>query len=317
MTFPPYQQQPVPPYQQPMQPYPQQMYPGQPYAPPAIEEQSKPVEWEGDPSEIFSTRRPSISWGTVRQPVPFGTRRLLAVYESPVVKQGMDYSTKKLATWPDGNPKFQVIIGVIDEAGEENGYYMGRPSAAMAAMKDAIDRTGIDVEPGVLIDVTYTHDQQGMDKDKEPAKQFAINLYSFEDGKAYMTAAQRAVVERKLAAKSEVPPAPPAPPPVGGLGAPGTQPVAPQGVPLMPGPIPVAPQWVSPQVAAQQAPAQPPPPTPVAPQQVPGMFGGYSVEQLGMLRAFSPEQMTMLGHDPAKVAAAVAEGVATGQLPPF
>jgi len=313
----PYAQQPQPQYAQPnylqhpyQQPYQQQL--------PMQQEPPQPAQWEGSPEDIFATRRPSISWGTVREPVPFGTRRLLAVYSAPRVEQGRKYGTNVLDTWPDGNPKFQVVIGVIGEDGEEYGYYMGRPSAATAAMKSAQDATGVPVELGTLIDVTYTHDQQGPDKSKEPAKQFTIALYPYETGKQYMSPAQRLAIERKMTVSEA---AAPPPPPVGGF-APETvaaQPV-PSYTPVTEDPWAMPPRQNTANVATPQrvtVTGPMPPMNPVAAQGVPATFEGYTVELLAVLGVLEPHQLSSLGHDAGKVASAVAQAKAAGALPPF
>jgi hypothetical protein len=179
-----------PQYQQPQYPQPQYPQPNQhgsilppihtygqqtPQNYPPQQEQPQTPKWDG--GKAFGNESyPSISWGTLTQPVPFGTRRWLLVIAIPEVKAAFKFQQgqsgpRVLDKWPDGNQKWNVYVRVVDENGAVHNYVVKRPSAPYAAIVAEQERTGVEVGLGGILDITYTHDvpTQGAS-----AKQFAV-----------------------------------------------------------------------------------------------------------------------------------------------
>jgi len=336
-----YPQQPYPPQQYPAQPsypppYPPQQpaQPGyqqpqyqQPQYPPQAPQQpqqppQQPAQWQGTGDPFGAQKRPSISWGTLQQPVPHGTRRWLLVYQAPEVIQKRDFDTQQLEFWPDtGAPVWQVVTGVIDENGEDRGLFCGRPSAMAAAIQVAQEAAGSNVEPGGILDVTYTHDKPDPAKPRmTPAKQFAVVYVPPAQAATMMTPAQQQAWEGKRrtspAGQTFGPPpaqqGPPQQPQASAQQGPPQQPQygPPQGQQAPQGPPAAPPQYGPPQ--GQQGPPQGPPPQQAGPD-----LQGFTVAQLTALRGLEDNQLVALGQDVAKVRYVANVAQAAGLLPPF
>lgn len=351
-------------YQQPQQyGQPQYQAPQQPQQTP-----QQPYVWQGTGDPLGAPKRPSISWGSIGQPVPVGTRRLLAVYEPASVRQQQDFDTGMPKVYPDtGLPVLQVVLGVVDENGEDRGLYFGRPSAGQAALLAAQEASGALFVAGSLIDITYVGDKPDPTNPKKaPAKQFQAAHWPGPACQQYMTQPQLATLQRHLSQPrptdalgngAAVQPAPPAqqplPPVQNPTGAPGAAvqryqqavqapappaysqpgPVPPGGQQFAGAPAPNLPQAVQnvqqtfPGAQVVQQPAAPPqygppaqvaPPAPAPAGRTPERtFQGYSAVQLAGLSQLDEATRIALGHDAARVEAAMREAVAAGALPPF
>jgi hypothetical protein len=94
---------------------------------------------------------PAVSW----KDAPVGTVVTLEVTDTPKQVQGKDFKTKKPATWPDGNPKYSVVInGRVN--GEDRGLWMNKPSAMFGAIKDAQKKLGRPIRPGDTLAVRFS-----------------------------------------------------------------------------------------------------------------------------------------------------------------
>jgi hypothetical protein len=81
-----------------------------------------------DPFDV-PEKKPSVSWKGAK----IGTVYTMTVTDVPTEVQSRDFDTGEPATWPDGNKKMSVVIGVeID--GEKLNLWAPKPSALFAAL---------------------------------------------------------------------------------------------------------------------------------------------------------------------------------------
>lgn len=94
---------------------------------------ANPFDQGGAPALSFAERD---EHGNLRSK-PIGTKYVGVIVEAPKVVQSRDYDTGKPATWPDGNPKWSVVIG-IEVNGERMSLWAPKPSATFGAIQEAL-----------------------------------------------------------------------------------------------------------------------------------------------------------------------------------
>lgn len=68
---------------------------------------------------------------------PVGTKYTGVIVETPKVVQSRDYDTGKPASWPDGNPKWSVVIG-LEVNGERMSLWAPKPSSMFGAIQESL-----------------------------------------------------------------------------------------------------------------------------------------------------------------------------------
>ena len=115
-------------------------------------------------------RHPAVSWVGA----PAGATITGTVIDLPRDVQARDFATGKAETWDDGNPKWNVVIG-LDINGEKRSLWAMKPSAMFAALKEAIKQTQPGyVELGGTFQLTYTGDKPPERPGMNPARQFSV-----------------------------------------------------------------------------------------------------------------------------------------------
>lgn len=105
---------------------------------------------------------------------PHGTTYTGRVTSAPTLVQSIDFETGERATWPDGNPKMSVVIG-LEVNGEARSLWAAKPSAMFAACAEAQRVAGGPICPGGTLEVVYTHDIPNAKNPRlNPAKQYAV-----------------------------------------------------------------------------------------------------------------------------------------------
>lgn len=88
----------------------------------------------------------------------------------------------QLATWPDGNPKMQLILtletderdaGIDDDDGTRRDF-LPKPSAKLTALIEAIKAAGCKLEKGMLYAMQYTGD--GIATKGNPPKEYKCQV---------------------------------------------------------------------------------------------------------------------------------------------
>lgn len=95
--------------------------------------------------------RPALSF----KDKPIGTVYRGRIIEAPKSVQSRDFETGDPATWPDGNPKMSVVIG-LDVDGEEVSLWAAKPSAMLSALRDAQQKAGARLAVGGTLAVKFT-----------------------------------------------------------------------------------------------------------------------------------------------------------------
>lgn len=122
-----------------------------------------------DPFDV-PEKRPSVSWKEKK----VGAVVTGKVIEAPKLVQARDFESGELATWPDGNPKMTVVVG-LDVAGEELSLWAPKPSAMFRAISDAQKTAGQRIAEGGTLSVKFTEEKSNPDKPKlNPQKLFAV-----------------------------------------------------------------------------------------------------------------------------------------------
>lgn len=87
--------------------------------------------------------------------------------EPPIVEQqrefirGVDIKDRPLATWPDGQPKMQMILTIETDSGEEHRIYVSK-TRQKKAIGAAVRRAGAkEPEVGGWLEVERTEDERG------------------------------------------------------------------------------------------------------------------------------------------------------------
>lgn len=99
--------------------------------------EQNPFEGGGAPAISFAERD---EYGNLKSK-PVGTKYTGTIVETPKVVQSRDYDTGKPATWPDGNPKWSVVIG-LEINGEKHSLWAPKPSSMFKAIQDALTVNG-------------------------------------------------------------------------------------------------------------------------------------------------------------------------------
>lgn len=94
---------------------------------------ANPFDGGGAPAISFAERD---EYGNLKSK-PVGTKYVGKIVETPKVVQSRDYDTGKPATWPDGNPKWSVVIG-IEVNGERMSLWAPKPSSMFGAIQEAL-----------------------------------------------------------------------------------------------------------------------------------------------------------------------------------
>lgn len=170
--------------------YPQAPQYGQPMPP----VQQAPAQWTGGAAfKQASEKRPAVSF----KDAPIGTRRILVCDVDPIVIHSRKWDNGKpgaLQYWDDGNPRWAIGTGFIDENGQSVTWWTGRPSAGSAAMIEGRTTAGIgpdDSMIGWIALITFTHETPTAGN---PAKQYNVQLFPLESHGQYLTPmAQNAV----------------------------------------------------------------------------------------------------------------------------
>lgn len=117
-----------------------------------------------------SESHPAVSW----KGAPIGAKIVCKVVERPQLVQSRDFDTGEKATWPDGNPKMSVVT-LVEVNGEKRGLWAAKPSALFAAIGEAQQKTGRQIEVGGTLTVTYTGDKPNEKNPRlNPQKQYAV-----------------------------------------------------------------------------------------------------------------------------------------------
>lgn len=170
---------------------------------------------------------------------PFGTAYLCTVTSLPDLVHSTNYETKQKDYWPADangvrNPKMSAVINVTI-SGQPFSIWAAKPSALFAAIAEAQQTAGQQIDVGGTLLITYTHDQQAKGgAHLNPAKQYSVVYTPPANGGAFATTATISTLPPQAA---------PLPTP------------APQPTPLpTPAPVPSpAPQPVAPAAAARPA----------------------------------------------------------------
>lgn len=113
----------------------------------------------------------SASWATKDdlgryQTKPYGTSYTGTIEREPSTAQQTDYDSGALLTWPDGNPRMQVLVTLqtqLREDPEDNGIrtlVVKQSTGLQAAIRDAVKATGAKgLEVGGTLTVTLTGEQ--------------------------------------------------------------------------------------------------------------------------------------------------------------
>jgi len=173
--------------------YPQ--YPPMPqYGQPMPPQSQTPAQWTGGAAfKEAAEKRPSLSF----KDAPIGTRRIVVCDVDPIVIHSRKWDNGKpgaLQFWDDGNPRWAIGTGFIDENGQPVTWWTGRPSAGSAAMIEGRNGAGIgpdDSMIGWIAVITFTHETPTAGN---PAKQYNVTLHPLETHGQYLTPnAQQAV----------------------------------------------------------------------------------------------------------------------------
>jgi hypothetical protein len=306
----------------------------------------------GDAIPDSFDKRPAVSWGTIAQPAPVGTRRILLVENDPDVVHGINFNTKQLDYYPARNgmpaaPKWMIVIQATDEQGQPVANWCPRSSQMGKALGEAQNVAGERVGRGGVLDITLIEYRDPGDG-KNLQKIYAVAYHpAGPAADPYLSPAQRAALPAIMArpvkvkdqpAGPDYPSAPPAyqPPAAAYQPAPNWAPPAQQGPPAYQPPAPPqfsppAPAAYQPQPAPQWAPpAQGPVSTgprveaPVHPQWTPPAVQqapagpipaqGLTREQLAAMQGLTDEQLVALGKNPVEVRAMLK--AAGFQVPP-
>lgn len=182
--------------------YAQQHYPAQPVPPGGSPSFTQPGQGgHGGGEDLFAPdgpKRRSVSF----KDAPVGTQYRWQIIDQPEKVQSIDYISKEPAFWDKEKtePKMSIVVGVHDlmaNNGEELGLWMKYRSALHKAIIAAVERSGVPVIPGTIIDAQITGYQSDPARPQaQPARQW----------QAWTTAGAPPV------AVSDDPFAPPAPP---------------------------------------------------------------------------------------------------------
>lgn len=113
-------------------------------------------------------RHPSLSWVGA----PPGATVVGTVIDLPHEVQARDFATGKPEEWDDGNPKWNVVVGV-EVNGAKHSVWALKPSALFAAIKEALKSTPPGyMELGGTLTITYTGDKPPERAGMNPARQF-------------------------------------------------------------------------------------------------------------------------------------------------
>jgi hypothetical protein len=112
-----------------------------------------------DPFDV-PEKKPSVSWKGAQ----IGTVMTMQVTDTPVEVQSRDFESGEKATWPDGNPKMSVVVGVLVD-GDPHNLWAPKPSALFAALAKAHKDTG-PIVPGGTLKVRLSGQKKNPDKPK-------------------------------------------------------------------------------------------------------------------------------------------------------
>lgn len=96
--------------------------------------------------------RPTWSW---REKGTKGYKIKFKIVEAPKKVRAKKYKSKDYDYWPDGNPKYNAVIGV-ETNGEEFSLFMGIPSALFGAIRDAKNAAGKNLEKNGELTIMVT-----------------------------------------------------------------------------------------------------------------------------------------------------------------
>lgn len=85
---------------------------------------------------------------------PVGTSYTGTVTVAPTTVQSIDFESGDKATWPDGNPKMAVVLG-LEVNGEARSLWAAKPSAMLKACSDAQVAAGERIKVGGTVTVTF------------------------------------------------------------------------------------------------------------------------------------------------------------------
>jgi hypothetical protein len=124
-----------------------------------------------DPFDV-PEKKPAYSWAEAQ----VGTVMTGTVTDVPTEVQQRDFESGELATWPDGNKKMAVVVGVeID--GEKYNLWAPKPSALFAALAKANKENKDAGGPGIAIGGELKVRLSGKRKNPEKPKLNAQNLF--------------------------------------------------------------------------------------------------------------------------------------------
>lgn len=108
--------------------------------------------------------------------------KVVGTVVSAEVNQQRDFDTNELSTWPDGNPKMQLVVtlqtddrdpSIPDDDGLRR-IYAKKPSSMLQAIGDAVKAQNSTLQrPGGRLAVAFTGEKPHENPRKNPIKQYA------------------------------------------------------------------------------------------------------------------------------------------------
>ena len=102
-----------------------------------------------DPFAPAAAKTPSVEFAAIGDGVSG------VIMEAPSLVQSIDIDTGERETWPDGNPKFKVVIKLKDAVGQERNLWIPKPSNMYAGFQASIARMGRSPRVGDTVKVTF------------------------------------------------------------------------------------------------------------------------------------------------------------------
>jgi hypothetical protein len=96
-------------------------------------------------------------------------------------QQATVYKSTELATWPNGDPKMQALVPLIDQEGNARTLYVPASSRLQKAIGAALAAAGVgDLEVGGVLGIQWTGFATGRNS-ANPPKEYAVRYISAAD----------------------------------------------------------------------------------------------------------------------------------------